>query len=106
MTSVWGHNRLRQERPFVTLFDSSPPPELEFSEQPAGPLRAKLSVIVVSAAAFTVSKYTKKDLQQILKIILEAQVLAISEEPWDKPLKACFLDVDCGNSYMKCYNFC
>ena len=76
------------------------------SDQLAGPPGAQFFVVVVSAAALPVPKYTKEDLQHIFKTVLEAQAPTISEEPWNKLLKACFLDVYCGKFHIKCYNFC
>ena len=106
MTSVRGRGRPRRERPSVALPDSSPPPESEFSDQPAGPPGAKLPVAVVPAAAPAVPKYNEEDLQRILKTVLEARAPTTSEEPRDKPLKARSSDVYRGKSHMECYNFC
>ena len=51
------------------------------------------------------AKYIEKDLQQILKAVLEAQVPA-SNKPLEKLLKARSPDVYYGKSHMECYNFC
>lgn len=95
MISIQGRDRLRREHPSVTFFDFSLPPKLgnQLSNQPAGPLEAKLSVIIIFATTFAVPKYTKEDLQEILKSILEAQAPTTSKKPWIKPLKARFPDV-------------
>ena len=52
-----------------------------------------------------VVKYTKENLQQILKTALEAQVLA-SNEPCDKLWKPGSPDMYCGKFYIEYYNFC
>ena len=109
MIPLRGRNYPHQERPSVTLPDLSlPPPKLgdELSDQLAGLPGAKFFIAVVPTTVSVIPKYTKKDLQQILKAILEAHTPTTSEEPYDKPLKACFLDVYCGKSHIKCYNFC
>ena len=129
MTSVRGRGRPRYERssaaPSIALLDSSPPPKLgdELSDQPAGPLETKPSVINSPFAATSIPKYSKNDLQQILNAVLEVQapapapasVLAPAPTPAPAPivakaprkkLKACSPDVYCGKSHMDCYNFC
>ena len=108
MTSVRGRGRPRKERLSVTPSDSFPPPESgdELFDQPARPPGANLPVAVVPVAIPPVPKYTKKDLQRILKTVLEARAPTTSEKPWDKPLKARSSDVYRGKSHMECYNFC
>ena len=110
MTSVQGRSHPRQERSSVALSDSSPPPELEFSKQPAESLRPKLLIAVVPAT--DVPKYSEDDLQRILKTVLETQAPApalapapaVSEVPQEK-LKDRSPDVYRGKSHMDCYNF-
>ena len=51
-----------------------------------------------------VAKYTEKDLQKILRTVLEVQ--APSDGACEKPLKTRSPDVYCGKFYMECYNFC
>ena len=125
MISVRGRGRLRRERlsvalsvapsvaPSIAPLGSSPPPKSEVSEQPDGTLGPK------SPAATSVPKYSKDDLQKILKAVLEARapvpvpapalafVLApvVSKVPREK-LKARSPDVYRGKSHMDCYNFC
>ena len=108
MTSVRGRGRPRRERPSIAPPDSSPPPESDdnLSDQRAGPPGANLPIAVVPAAALPVPKYNKKDLQRILKTVLEARAPTTFKEPRDKPLKVRSLDVYRGNSHMECYNFC
>ena len=80
MTSVRGRRRLHFERssaaPIVAPLDFSPPPESgdKLSNQPAGPLATKRPIANVLAAAINIPKFSKDDLQQILKTILEARV--------------------------------
>ena len=64
MTSVWGHNCLCREGLFVALSDSSSSFEFggELSNQSVRPLGTNLPIIVIPIAAFSVPKYTKKDL--------------------------------------------
>lgn len=71
----------------------------------AGPVRAKLPIAVIPAATSTVCKYIKKDLQRILKTVLEVQAPTASKEPWDKSLKARSLDIYCEKFHIECYNF-
>ena len=52
-----------------------------------------------------VAKYTKEDLQKILRTVLEARALS-SDGPREKPLKARLPDLYCGKSHIECYNFC
>ena len=126
MTSVWGRKYPRRERPSVTLsaalsvtlHDFSPPSESgdELFDQPAGPLGTRSPLADALIAATNVPKYSKDDLQRILKAVLKARALSfalisapalariVAETPWEK-LKACSPDVYCEKSYIDCYNF-
>ena len=124
MTSIQSCGCPRRERPSVALFIAPPNSSLplesddKLSDQPAGPSKAK-SLANALAVAFSVLKYSKDDLQQILKAVLEARAPipipaptptpvpapVVSEVLWEK-LKTRSLDVYCGKSYMDCYNFC
>ena len=88
----------------VSLSDSSLPPKSESSEQPNRPWGLKSL-----AAATSIPKYSKYDLQWILKVVLEAQAPApapvISKVP-RKKLKSRSPDVYYGKSHMDYYNFC
>ena len=69
------------------------------AEAPAPPL--------ASAAADSAAWYSAKDLQRILKIILEARALACQSKILCKrPLKARAPDLYRGKTHMECYNFC
>ena len=52
-----------------------------------------------------VAKYTEENLQKILRSVIEAQVPSF-DGPYEKLLKARSPDINCGNSYIECYNFC
>ena len=65
------------------------------------------------SAPLNISKYSKKDLQQILKTILEVKTLApaphpfvVPDRPRERPLKAKFPNLYCGKSHLESYNFC
>ena len=62
-------------------------PPLELDEELFGKLTGppRLSLAVISATALFVPKYTKKDLQRILKTVLEARAPTTSENLEDKP---------------------
>ena len=94
MTLIQGRGCPRRKRLSVPLFDSFPPPESnnDLFDQPAGLLKANFPIVIVPAAALAFPKYTEKDLQWILKTVLEA---------WDKPLKACSPDVYHGKFHME-----
>lgn len=58
-------------------------------------------------------KYTKTDLQQIIRTVLDArppapapQALVFLESPRKRPLKARAPNLYCKKTYMECYNFC
>ena len=128
MTSVRGHGHLRRKRlsaaPSIIPSDSFPPFKLgdKLSNQPVGPSKIKSPVANASATATSIPKYSKDDLQQILKAVLEAQaptptptlILALApapvlahivvETPWEK-LKARSPDVYHDKSQMNCFNF-
>ena len=110
MTSVWDHSHFRWKHPSIAPLNSPlPPPKSreKLSNQPTGPLGAKLLVSVVPTASLVVRKYIKEDLlQQIFKTVLEAQTFIIFKNLWNKPLKAHSPDVYCKKSYIKYYNFC
>lgn len=71
MTSVQNRGRCRRELLSIAFFDSFLPPQLDnkLSNQIPGPPRLQLAIVLL--ATLFVPKYTKKDLQWILKIILE-----------------------------------
>ena len=89
--------------PSVTPSGFSLPPKSEVSKQPDRTSGPK------SPAATSVPKYSKDNLQRILKAVLEAQAPApapaISETLREK-LKAHSPDIYRGKSHMNCYNFC
>ena len=95
MTSIRGRERLCRERTSKGLSEFSPP--LESSHDKS---LANLPVV-----KFLVIKYTKKDLQKILRTVFKAQV-----PPFDgvceKLLKARLPDIYYGNSHIEYYNFC
>ena len=100
MTSVRGRGRPCKER----ISEASSKPSVSAGSDYKG----VVSPIVDPSAGSIgplVAKYTKEDLQQILKAVLEAQVPA-SNEPCEKLLKAKSLDVYRGKSHIECYNFC
>ena len=78
MISVRDHRRLCQERlsanPFIAPPDSSSPLESgdKLSDQPAWPLGIKYPIADAPATTTNVPKYSKDDLQKILKAVLEA----------------------------------
>lgn len=72
---------------------------------------ASLSNPGPSSAPFQILKYTKDDLQQILKTVMEAQISAcgqdrrISEDSLEWALKLKALDIYKGKLHMDYYNF-
>ena len=72
MISIRGRGCLRRKCLSIVLFDSSPPLKSEFSEQPAGPSRIKLSVLVIPTTIINIPKYFENNLQQFFKAVLEA----------------------------------
>ena len=94
MTSIQDHGRPCRKSTSKGPLGSSPPLESSHDKTPANPPTVELFV----------AKYTKEDLQKILKTILKAQ--APSDDACEKLLKARSVDVYCGKSHMECYNFC
>ena len=94
MTFIRGRGRPCRERTSEGPSGSSPPPESSHDEGPVNP-----------PAKPPVAKYTKEDLQRILRTVLEVQAPPI-DGLREKPLKARSPDVYCGKFHMKCYNFC
>ena len=95
MTSIQGRGRFCRERTSETLLGSSSPPEFSYDKTPANS----------PAVELLVAKYIEKDLQRILKMILEAWAPP-SDTFCEKPLKARSSDIYCGKSHIECYNFC
>ena len=95
MTSIQGHGRLYKKRTSKSLSGSLPPPEPSHDKTSAN-LPAIESLII---------KYSKEDLQKIIRIVLKAQA-PLSDNVGEKPLKARSPDVYCGKCYMEYYNFC
>ena len=74
---------------------------------PIPALTAAFAPLLASATADLAARYLAKDLQKILKTILEARALAPQPEGFRKrPLKARAPDLYCGKTHMECYNFC
>ena len=127
-SSVRGRRRSCYEHSSATLFiaplDSFSTPKSgdKLSDQPIGPLKTKLPIANAPAAAISISKYSKDNLQQIFKTVLEARVPAptpvlaptsalapasapiIAETPCEKK-KACSPDIYRRKSHIDCYNF-
>ncbi len=64
----------------------------------------KLPVWPLEAPEIDVVHYTKKDLQQIIQLVFQAQI-SKKRSSGDK-LKVRSPDVYCGRSQIECYNFC
>ena len=60
---------------------------------------------VVGPSKLLVAEYIKKDLQKILRTVLEAQAPPF-DGSCEKSLKARLLDRYCGKSHIEYYNFC
>ena len=103
MTSVQDRSCPCRERFSVALPNSFPPlgSDDELSNLSAGSPSPNLPV-----AEPSISKYTKEDLQRILKTVLEVRALTTFEGPRDKPLKARSPDMYRGKPHMEYYNFC
>ena len=95
MTSIRGRRRPRREHASKDPSGSSPPPESSHDKAPVNP----------PVVEPPVAKYTKEDLQRILRTVLEARAPP-SDGAREKPLKARSPDVYCGKSHIECYNFC
>lgn len=63
-----------------------------------------------STASFLILEYSKDDLQQIFKAVLETRTSTVTaplpEDLWERLLKVRFPDIYQGKTDMKCYNFC
>ena len=129
MTSIRGRRHPRREHSSATLSIALPncfsPFESgdKLSNQHDGPLGTKLLIVNTLATITNILKYSKDDMQQILKTVMEAWhpaptlvlapvpapapalALIVAETPREK-LKARFPDVYLGKSHMDCYNFC
>ena len=98
MTSIRGCGCPRKERTSEDPLGSSLSPGSSYDKAPIDPL-------AVGPFKLSIAKYTKEDLQKILRTVLETQTLP-SNGPREKPLKVISPDVYCGKSHMECYNFC
>lgn len=108
ITSVQGHDHLHKERPFIALLDSfsSSQSDDKLFDQPDEPQKTIFPIAVIVITAPPVPKYTKEELQQILKPVLEAQASITSKESENRLLKAYFPDDYYKKSYIECFNFC
>ena len=61
--------------------------------------------LVVKPSKPPIAKYTEKNLQKILRLVLETQAPS-SDGPRKKLLKIRSPDVYYGKSHIECYNFC
>ena len=123
MTLVQGRRRLHQEcpsvAPFIVFFNSISSSKLgdKLSDQPIGPSKTKSPIAIAPVTVTNIPKYSKNNLQRILKAVLETWaptltlLLAptpapvVSKTSWEK-FKAHSPDVYCKKSHMDCYNFC
>ena len=121
MTLIWGRGCLCQERlsiaSFVTFSIAPPGSSLTHESENSNQLNRSLRPKSLPTAT-NIPKYSKDEMQLILKAVLETRVPTPTptfapspapnafEKPRDKLLKACFLNVYCGKSHMNCYNFC
>lgn len=70
--------------------------------------------IFTSNATFltlSATKYIKKDIYHIFKIVLKTQIFVLVHVIFLKNFqkyffKACFLNIYCRKNYLNCYNFC
>lgn len=108
MTLIKSHGYSQKEHSYVTLLDSFSPFELgnKMSDQPVASLGPNFLIAIIPTTTPSVFKYTKKNLQQIFKIVLEAWAANIFEKSWDKLLKTCSPDMYRTKSYIESYNFC
>ena len=95
MTSIRDCGRLCREHASEGPLGSSPPPESGHDKTPVN----------LPAVEPPVAKYTKEDLQRIIKTVFKARAPP-SDGVREKPLKARSPDVYRGKSHMECYNFC
>ena len=95
MTSIRGHRRLCRECTSESLSGFSSLPKSNHDETPINLLAVELLI----------AKYTKVDLQKILRTVLKA-LTPPSDDNHEKPLKAKLPDVYCSKFHMECYNFC
>lgn len=105
MISIQDCGRFCKKYPSVALFNSFSSLESDdkLSDQPTRSL--KLYLTIVPTFTLFVFKYTKKNLQRILKTVLKARVFTTYEKSQDKSLKACSQDVYYNRSYKNCYKF-
>ena len=94
MTSIRGCERLCRECTSKDLSEFSSLLESSHDEISVDPFAEPL-----------VAKYTKEDLQKILRTVHKTRAPPF-DGPREKPLKAKSPNVYCGKSYMECYNFC
>ena len=93
MTLFQGRGQLCRER---NSKESSSPLESNHNKTPVDfPFGSFISLV---------AKYTKEDLQTILRTILEARALS-SDRPCKKPLKNRSPDMYCNKFHMEAYNF-
>ena len=95
MTSIRGRGRSRRKHTFKGPSGSLPPPESSHDE----------AIVYPPAVEPPIAKYTEKDLQRMLRTVLEAQASPF-HGICEKPLKARSHYVYCSKSDMECYNFC
>ena len=97
MTSIQGCGHSQRECTSESSLRSLPFPKSNYDKALIGPPTIGLSKP-------SIAKYTEKDLQKILRTVLEAQAPPF-DGPREKPLKAKSPNQYCGKSFMKCYNF-
>ena len=98
MTSIQGHGHHYRKRTSKDPLGSSL--LLEFSHD-----KAPVSSLAVGSSEPLIAKYIEKDLQIILRTVLEAQALPF-DRPRKKPLKTRSTDINCDKSHIEYYNFC
>ena len=98
MTLIQGHGRFCRKQISKDPLGSLSLPESSHDEAPIDPP-------AIGFFKSSITKYTKKDLQKIPKMVLEAQTPSFVGSR-EKPLKSKSPDVYCDKFYIKYYNFC
>ena len=67
--------------------------------------KATIDFFAIHSCKLFIAKYTKKDLQKIFRMVLEARAPP-SDGLCEKLLKVRLPDIYCSKFHIKCYNFC
>lgn len=104
MTLVWEKGHLQKKQVFKALTGFLSPSSDHKNSLRQNKLSARSDKVLSPKVLVNITQYTKKNLEQVIQIVFQAQTL--KEKTQDKIFKAKLPNIYCGKFYLEYYNFC